>query len=62
MSKDAKKLVALAKSFNLRVENGKKHVKVFGPDGLVCGLPHGSKTTAPRNHKGAEAAIRRAVA
>ena len=59
MNKDSRQLLEEAVERGLTIKNGKKHVKIFGRDGLVTVLGKGTKLN-PRNHQQASLAVRKA--
>ena len=59
MNKDVRQLLEEAVERGLTVKEGKKHLKVFGSEGLVTVLSKGTKMN-PRNQRQAELAVRKA--
>ena len=59
MNKESRQLLNEAVDRGFTVKDGKKHIKIFGRDGLVTVVAKGSKLNT-RNHRQATLAVRKA--
>lgn len=48
-SKNVRDVISRARRAGARIENGKKHIKIYDGDELVLVLPHGAKSSNARS-------------